>query len=130
MKKHDEGYVLVYVTVVLTLFCLIAGSILAGALKNLNNQQTSITQMQDKYVAQGMIEQVVSQLNSFVFVEGKKVGETDVDCILVEDPYVTLSATYGTVTITCKVNKGTGACESYNVSSAVTEPSETEVTTE
>ena len=32
MRKHDEGYVLSYVTVVLLIFCLVATTILTGAL--------------------------------------------------------------------------------------------------
>ena len=59
MKKHDEGYVLVYVTVVLILFSLIGSMILTSAMKNLNAQQAAITQMQDKYVAAGAIEKVL-----------------------------------------------------------------------
>lgn len=64
MKKHDEGYVLAYVTVVLLVFCLVATTILTGALRNLNHQQNSIAQMKDQYVAEGLIEQVVAKLDN------------------------------------------------------------------
>ena len=46
MKKHDEGYVLAYVTVVLLIFCLVATAILTGALRNLQTQQEANDQMQ------------------------------------------------------------------------------------
>lgn len=73
MKKHDEGYVLAYVTVVLLIFCLVAAVILTGALRNLNHQQDSIQQMKDQYVAEGMIEQVLAQLD-------KKSETITIDC--------------------------------------------------
>lgn len=72
MKKHDEGYVLAYVTVVLLIFCLVAALILTGAMRNLNHQQNSIQQMKDQYVAEGMIEQVLAQLD--------KKGDITIDC--------------------------------------------------
>lgn len=72
MKKHDEGYVLAYVTVVLLIFCLVAALILTGAMRNLNHQQDSIQQMKDQYVAEGMIEQVLAQLD--------KKGDITIDC--------------------------------------------------
>lgn len=64
MKKHDEGYILAYVTVVLMIFCLVATVILTGALRNFQIQQNSIAQMKDQYAAEGMIEQVVAQLDA------------------------------------------------------------------
>lgn len=64
MKKHDEGYILAYVTVVLMIFCLVATVILTGALRNFQSQQNSIAQMKDQYAAEGMIEQVVAQLDA------------------------------------------------------------------
>ena len=64
MKKHDEGYILAYVTVVLLIFCLVATMILTGALKNLNHQQNAIAQMEDEYFAEGMIEQVLAVLDN------------------------------------------------------------------
>ena len=48
MKKHDEGYVLVYVTVVLLVFCLVAATILTGAHNNLQNQQKHVARQKVK----------------------------------------------------------------------------------
>ena len=62
MKKHDEGYVLPLVLVVLTIMTLVAAYVLAGTLQTVTNQQNSIAQMKDRYGAQGAIEKVVAQL--------------------------------------------------------------------
>ena len=70
MKKHDEGYVLAYVTVVLLLFCLIATMILTGSMKNLTAQQDTIQRMKDRYAAEGMIQQVISKRSNTDFAEG------------------------------------------------------------
>lgn len=62
MFKRNEGYALSYVLVVLLVLCIIAISVMSAPLRNLQMQQASIARMQDKYAAQGMIEQVVAQL--------------------------------------------------------------------
>ena len=141
MKKHNEGYVLIYVTVVLILFSLIGSMILTSAMKNLNAQQAAITQMQDKYAAQGMIERVVSMRDTYIFEEGqnvyRKVNDNKVEDVAVKcekrtsENVVTLSATYGTITITCNVNLNDGTYEPpYTIGAAQPEPTETEVPTE
>ncbi len=66
MKKHDEGYVLVYVTVVLLVFCLVATTILTGALRNLQHQQAANEQMKSQYVAEGDIEKVLATLDQLI----------------------------------------------------------------
>lgn len=62
MKKHDEGYVLAYVTVVLLLFSLIATMILTGAMKNMTAQQDTIQRMKDRYAAEGLIQKMVADI--------------------------------------------------------------------
>ncbi len=62
MKKHDEGYVLALVMVVIVVLCLIASAILSGALYNINTQHDQIADMQERYAAAGKIEILVSQL--------------------------------------------------------------------
>lgn len=64
MKKHNEGYTLPLVMVVMVILCLAAVSIMSVALRNLKAQQASVQRMQDQYVAAGMIEKVVAQLES------------------------------------------------------------------
>ena len=64
MKKHDEGYVLAFVMVVITVLCLVAVSLLPISLRNLQAQTDSIRRMQDKYEAQGVVETVVAKMGS------------------------------------------------------------------
>lgn len=62
MKKHNEGYVLPFVLVVLVVVCLVAVSLLTASLDSLKRQQSSIDHMKDQYAAQGLIEQDVAML--------------------------------------------------------------------
>ena len=66
MKKHDEGYVLAYVMVIILVLCLVALSMLGIAGSNLKSQQDSIARMQDKYKAMGEMEKVAAQFDAFV----------------------------------------------------------------
>lgn len=68
MKKHDEGYALVFVLVVMTVLGIVALTLMTGAAKNLNAQADSVSQMQDKYLAQGEIEKVVSLVTDNIYV--------------------------------------------------------------
>lgn len=117
MKKYDEGYVLVYVTVVLLIFCLVATVILTGALRSLNAQQNAIAQMKDQYVAEGMIEKVMSQWGAYKdsFEKNKEVGDTGVKCIAIDDTTITLYAEGETVSITCKVRLSDGKYLAYEI---------------
>ena len=60
MKKHDEGYALVFVLIVMTVLSTVALTLMTGAMRNLEAETTSVAQMQDKYLAQGEIEKVVA----------------------------------------------------------------------
>lgn len=64
MRKYNEGYALPFVVVVMLVLCLVAVSILTFSLQNLQNQQTSIERMQDKYEAQGDVEKKIANLAS------------------------------------------------------------------
>ena len=109
MKKHDEGYVLAYVTVVLLVFCLVAATILTGALRNLNNQQAAIAKMEDQYVAAGEIEKVIASLDALI--AGKATSSVEITCsdaILAEwdaeEKMLTLTANCGVVVVSCGLN--------------------------
>ena len=71
MKKQD-GYVLVYVLVVVLVIGIIAVSALTAAGRNLNSQAAAVKYTQDKYEAEGAIELFVSELQaaSIDYVEG------------------------------------------------------------
>lgn len=125
MKKHDEGYVLVYVTVVLLVFCLVATTILTGALNNLRNQQNAIAKMEDQYAAAGEIEKVIAVLNGTaadkvftcsetVEISWDETNNDDDDLANV----LTITSRSGSVAVTCKL-KLTGA--NLSVKKTVTE---------
>ncbi len=78
MKKHDEGYVLSLVLVVILVLCLVASAILAGALSNIKAQYGQIERMQDKYDAQGKLEILVSQLETEAIWVGKEYKEESI----------------------------------------------------
>ena len=59
-KKHDEGYALVFVLVVMVVLSLIAISLMTAALKNLRSQQATVAQMEAKYQAQGEMEKQIA----------------------------------------------------------------------
>lgn len=71
MKKHNEGYALPFVLVVMTVLCLAAASLLTMAENNLKIQQKSVARMQDKYEAAGAIEIVTAELANLTAAEGK-----------------------------------------------------------
>ena len=107
MKKHDEGYVLAYVTVVLLLFSLIATMILTGAMKNMTAQQDTIQRMKDRYAAEGMIQQVVANWSDYSWdkLEPEKPLNDMPDVVFLQNgEYVKLSATCNSVVIVCEVN--------------------------
>lgn len=62
MKKHDEGYTIPLVLVVMVIMILVASLVLANSLQTAQNQQEAILQMKDKYAAEGKIEILVAQL--------------------------------------------------------------------
>lgn len=58
-KKHDEGYALVFVLVVMTVLGIIAVSLMTGALSNIKRQTATVERMQEKYTAQGELERQI-----------------------------------------------------------------------
>lgn len=116
MFKRNDGYALSYVLVVLLVLGIIAAAVMAPPLRNLQQQQASIQRMQEKYAAQGMIEQVVAQLPS-------PSPECSPPCQVVHDgDTYTITANNGDTTITAKVKvttadgKNTVTYDSYDIS--------------
>ena len=73
MKKHNEGYTLVLVMVVLIIICLLVSYVLTFSLNNLKTQQTAALRVQDQYAAAGEIEAAVVQLQAFIDKYPEKV---------------------------------------------------------
>ena len=133
MKKHDEGYVLAYVTVVLLLFCLIATGILTGAMKNMTNQQDTIQRMKDRYAAEGIIQQVISRWTTFVWSNYSEennvvipgvlyLGEEELDIDGTKVSVIILSASSGEVEITCKIGRNDGKYKTFDIGVPATVP--------
>ena len=83
MRKHNEGYALVLVLVVLIVLALLATVILGSAQRNLDAQKNSIEYMKCKYQAQGEIEKIVTTLE--IQDEGT-IGYKDEDSTAVVTP--------------------------------------------
>ena len=63
-NRHNEGYTLPLVMVVLLVLAIVAVTIMTTSLKNMLRQQSFIEQMQAQYDAQGKIEMVVAKLQN------------------------------------------------------------------
>lgn len=64
MKKHNEGYVLIYVLVVMVVMGLVATGVLTVSLNNYRSQQAAGQRMQELYEAEGLAEQLVAELSA------------------------------------------------------------------
>ena len=62
MRKHNEGYALVLVLVVMVVLSIVAVSLMSMGLRNLKAQQAVGERMADKYAAQGEIEKLIAIL--------------------------------------------------------------------
>ncbi len=60
-RNTDDGYVLLYVVLVVVTLCILATSICTSALNNLKNQQNAAERMKHLYRAEGMIERFLSE---------------------------------------------------------------------
>lgn len=108
MKKHDEGYALVLVLVVMIVLSLVAATVLTFSLRNLQNQQKSIQRMEDKYAAQGIIESCVQKAKTaWQFTAISETGLSVTPVTPVDETSSSISATIiansGTATINCTV---------------------------
>lgn len=61
MKKND-GYVIIYVVFVIIFLCIVAVGTCTSALNNLKTQHAVVEQMQDRYTAEGNIEQFMAEV--------------------------------------------------------------------
>lgn len=63
--KQKNGYVLVYVMVVIVLLCTLAAIACSISLQNLKAQNASLERTQDLYTAEGLVEQFVGQVQQY-----------------------------------------------------------------
>lgn len=73
MKKREDGYILLYVLIVIVLLCLVATSICTIALRNFQAQQASVARTRQLYTAEGQVERFVAA------VRAKSVGLTNTE---------------------------------------------------
>lgn len=66
MKKYNEGYALPFVLVVFLVITLVATSVLAVSLRNLQSQKASVQRMEEQYAAAGEIEKAMARLEALV----------------------------------------------------------------
>lgn len=83
MKKHNEGYVLAFVLIVVAVLALISTAVSTVAVRNMESQQAAVKRMQDKYEAEGVIEKIVAELSNIEVFEATDV-KTEFDEKLTE----------------------------------------------
>ena len=65
MKKHNEGYTLVLVLIVLIVLSLLATYVLTFSLRNLHTQKAAAIREQNYYAVVGEVEAVVGSFRAF-----------------------------------------------------------------
>ena len=75
-KRSKEGYVLIYVLVVLVLLSLLAAGACARAVGNYRAQSNSVERAKSLYAAEGVIEEAYAQLQDWSLT-GEATGETE-----------------------------------------------------
>lgn len=103
MLKRNEGYALSYVLVVLLVLCGIAIAVMSISLHNLKNQQASIDRMVDKYAAQGLVEQVVAQLEHSTTNDFTSITDNDTIDVTITNNIISLNVSTPECTITASL---------------------------
>lgn len=116
MRRNQDGYILVYVLVVILALSMFAVGLMSHALKNHNIQKNAVTYTQEKYVAEGMIEQFVAELTALteddapvfndanVLVDGIKSGfSSGVAIDALENDIYLVTANSGTVSVKTEI---------------------------
>ena len=75
MRKHNEGYTLVLVMVVLAVLSVLATVILTAADRNLEAHKNGVVYMQNKYQAQGEIEKFLGYLEAHIGEENVQLPD-------------------------------------------------------
>ena len=123
MRKHNEGYALVLVLVVLIVVCLVATGLMTYSLSNLENQRRAVALMEEEYEAAGKIERYTAKLENMILqtepdgevLEGsnwtisltddkfrKLAGEVELN-LPEEGDSIFVVAQVGTTKITCEI---------------------------
>lgn len=131
MKRHQEGYVLLYVVVVIAVMSIVAVAVASGAMSNMRAQEASIRRMQEQYTALGYIEELAAQIQEKTNIDDVKSVTGQQSKATIEwpdgagsaDPVTgTVTATAGSTTVTAQLTveikngKTTVTCGGYTVS--------------
>ena len=113
MKKHNEGYTLPFVMVVLVVVSMVAVTIMTDAMQTLRTQERIIAQMQAQYEAQGEIEKIIARLEHLETTEAVEIPV--LDDLSYEDGKIKgniyMDSSDGTVRIACGVEISADAIE-------------------
>ena len=75
----EDGYILLYVMVVIMTLCILAASVCTSAVRNLKVQQHSIEHMEFVYEAEGVVERFTAELVQAVKSQERMVESSGVD---------------------------------------------------
>lgn len=106
MKKHQEGYVLVYVMVALVLLSLLGAVSCSIAVDNLKVQRSSIERMQDEYAAEALVEQTRATLNGYTYSGGNDGTKFDTPTAAQSDATTKFKAYLNTIADDLKSAEG------------------------
>lgn len=109
MKKHNEGYTLVLVMIVLVILCILSTYILSFSLKNISTQKAAVLRTQEQYAVMGEIEATVANLQVFAEKYPEKTVTVEVTPKPEEGVFV-LSVTEDDNSKTDYVFPGTATC--------------------
>lgn len=96
MRRARDGYVLVYVLIVVVVLCLFAMTVCTIAVRNLQSQTASIERSRSTYAAEGEIEKLHAA------IENITVGaEQELQTVLENtfNPFKTAGAAFGEVSV-------------------------------
>ena len=123
MKKHNEGYTLLLVMVLVLVLGTLASVILGVAERNLDAYKSGVATMQDKYQAMGEIEKIVAtmEVEQTGLAPARLVYDVDANSpvsVSGTETSVDLVSSSGDVMITCTyaIVNGSIACTSYQIS--------------
>lgn len=79
--KAEDGYILLYVMVVVIILCILAASVCTSAVRNLKVQQHSVEHMKFVYEAEGIGERFVSELCKYARFEADGITPKTIEWV-------------------------------------------------
>ena len=104
MKKHNEGYALAFVLVMLAVLALLSSVILAASWRNMRFQQIAAQRMSDEYAVKGQLDRVLIQLeamDSDGSIDLKNDPASGLQIVVVEKNIIVMRARSGQIQGDC-----------------------------